>query len=421
MGLASCGWEEGDFILTRFSVQVFAWSIVPRKLLAPVDVQASALAAFADFLERLPDPAPAYAEICRSDETLRLLREWDEDPAAATEHLEELMKASGLDPPDTDLLDWGEVMGPLETQVRIDAGIALERAIEAGTVTAGDESAAAGVTDRLLLSPIGPMTRLYAVETERIEAWAEQGSWDGPVRKRLLDRVMPLVLMPPPIDDAVAAEGLEPLSWVLGRAEEGIKLTATGALSRAFVREAADRYEGWYEQELFGPPHREDDVVPLAEIDELLRAERLVRRRSGVLRASKRGRELATEPAELLRVLSVRALAGRTFEACGAELAAAILLSGGELAFGEAESDGEVAEALSEMGWQSEDGEAVGAGDARWAVSSFIHSARSLGLAEPVTGETGEAGSRYRFRVTEAGKQALPHALRARAVARRAR
>lgn len=52
---------------------------------------------------------------------------------------------------------------------------------------------------------------------------------------------------------------LEPALWLLEQGNDGIGLTQTGALNRALVREVAERWPSWWEADLFGPPHREDD------------------------------------------------------------------------------------------------------------------------------------------------------------------
>ena len=43
---------------------------------------------------------------------------------------------------------------------------------------------------------------------------------------------------------------------------DGIALTQTGALNRALVREVVELRPEWWDTALFGPPNREDDVVP---------------------------------------------------------------------------------------------------------------------------------------------------------------
>jgi len=116
------------------------------------------------------------------------------------------------------------------------------------------------------------------------------------------------------IDPEAAREALAPTLWLLERANEGIGLTQTGALNRAFVREVAEHWPGWWAAELFGPPHRATDVTPLVELDGLLRALRLIRRRSSRVATTKRGRALQADPPALLQVLVNGLFEGETFD-----------------------------------------------------------------------------------------------------------
>jgi hypothetical protein len=74
-------------------------------------------------------------------------------------------------------------------------------------------------------------------------------------------------------------------------------------LARAVVREAAQRWPGWWHAELFGPPHREADLRVLAALREGLLRSKLMRRRGLKLYATPLGRELATRPALLINKL----------------------------------------------------------------------------------------------------------------------
>jgi Exodeoxyribonuclease V, gamma subunit len=124
-------------------------------------------AALARTLERLVDRAASYAEMCRSDETDELLQAREADDPSAWKRFRDLLGRSGLEPPDTDLLAWGQVMGLEEARVREQVAIALEEA---------------------------------------------------------------------------ARSTLAPVLWLLERADGGVALTETGALNRALVREAVERW-----------------------------------------------------------------------------------------------------------------------------------------------------------------------------------
>ena len=91
--------------------------------------------------------------------------------------------------------------------------------------------------------------------------------------------------------------------WLLEAGLDGLGLTKTHALRRAVVREAAERWPHWWRHELFGPPHRESDLLVLAEVHAALRRLRLMRRRRETLLTTARGRELLADPEALVKLL----------------------------------------------------------------------------------------------------------------------
>ena len=133
-------------------------------------------------------------------------------------------------------------------------------------------------------------------------------------------------------DDRAVREALAPAIWLLERAREGIGLTQTGALNRAFVRETAERFPAWWDPEPFGPPNREAEFVLLREIHDLQRRNRLLRRDGARIVTTRRGNALALDPQALLTTLSA-ALFGdaNDFDAVCAELATALILAGADI------------------------------------------------------------------------------------------
>jgi hypothetical protein len=130
------GWEgEGPLLLRRYDVQLFAWYTLPRKFLASLEHKREAADALARTLERIGGPAASYAEVCRAPETEELLWAWENEDPAAWRWLRELLERSGLEPPDTDLLAWGQVMGFEEACAREQVATALEQAIEDGLLS----------------------------------------------------------------------------------------------------------------------------------------------------------------------------------------------------------------------------------------------------------------------------------------------
>ena len=151
------GWEgDGPLWLRRYDVQLFVWYTLPRKFLASLEHKREAAAALARTLDRLGDRAATYAEVCRSPETDELLHAWEVEDPATWERFRELLDRSGIEPPDTDLLSWGQVMGFEEARVREQVASALEEAIEDGRLSpgsAGFRRRQAEVADAALREP----------------------------------------------------------------------------------------------------------------------------------------------------------------------------------------------------------------------------------------------------------------------------
>ncbi len=437
------GWDgergetEGGLVLRRYDVQVFVWATLPRKFLASLEDKLAGAGALATLLERLGGRAAEYAEVCRAPETGEMIRAWEDEDESAPRRYRDLMDGSGLEPPDTALLAWGFAMGVEEATARDQLATVLEREIEAGRLTPdtpGFRRRQVKVTEEALLAPsdwqeMGPAeddgldadcperenpSRLDAILMERLERWRARGAAFGrEERSAIIDPVAPLIgLEPPALDPEDARAALGPTLWLLGRAEEGIALTQKNALSRAFVREVAERYPHWWDAELFGPPHRETDVTLLSELDDLLRATRLLRRRGRRIFATKRARGLVADPPTLLRVLTVELLAGESFDAACAEFAVALVIDGAAIEYGDGLAE-RVQPAIAADGWRAGD-DPPDVRDVSWAIAYFLRPAEAIGLIE-----RGERTDRRGFgpqRLTPARRPALLAALRARAI-----
>jgi hypothetical protein len=306
------GWEgEGPLWLRRYDVQLFVWYTLPRKFVAPLEHKREAAAALARTLERLGDRATSYAEMCRSDETDELLQAWEADDPSAWKRFRELLGRSGLEPPDTDLLAWGQVMGLEEARVREQVAIALEE----GRLAPGGprfRRRQAQVVNAALLEPWDGgdgRSRLDAVHAERLERWIKHRHTRGSAERRaIIAPVLALVAADAiPVDGEAARSTLAPVLWLLERADGGVALTQTGALNRALVREAVERWPAWWDTELFGPPNREDKISLLHELQGLLRSLRLVRRTGRRIVIPARGRHLREHPVVAARRARQRA------------------------------------------------------------------------------------------------------------------
>ena len=202
-----------------------------------------------------------------------------------------------------------------------------------------------------------------------------------------------------PVDRATA-----PARWLLDAGVEGVALTQTHALSRAVVREAVELWPGWWDAELFGPPHREADVRVLQELRAGLRRLGLVRRRSRRLFSTVRGRELSRNPATLLELLADDLAGGDAFT----EVVAAAVID--SLASGERCSHDDLATASARRarraGWRDEDDRPPTHDGISWVLGEVLCRAEAYGLIER---HPDPAGPKWRhlMALSDGGRQVL--------------
>jgi hypothetical protein len=420
--LAWMGWDgAGPLRLRRYDVQVFAWFLLPRTFVVSLEQRRRAAAMLARTLECLGDRAATYAEVCRSPEAEELLCAWEADDPGAWRRVGELLDRSGIEPPDTDLITWGQAMGVEETRARDEVATALEEAIEDGRLTpgsAGFRRRQAQVADAALLGPWsgGPgFSRFDAVRAERFKRWLERGHALGSAERQvILERVAGVIAADPrPVEREAASAALAAALWLLERAEDGIALTQRGALNRALVRVAAERWPAWWRGEESGPPSGEGDVRPLQELHQMLRGLRLVRRTGRRIVITARGRRLRDDPPALLEALARELLAGQSFRAGCAELVAALMLDGAVIDFSNKVAD-RVWPAIVAEGWHV-DGARPSTLDVWVEIIDFARRAEAIGIVV-------QAGTRSRppsapFVLTDPGRAALAAGLHARALA----
>lgn len=328
--------EDGPTVcVSRYDLQQFLHYTLPRKYLAEVEEHIAVARALGDGLEHLGAPGD-YVDLCRSPETLALIRLWALDEDAASAQFAAFADASGLEPPDVDELAWQPVMGLVEARTRDAATLALERALESG-----DGRPAAEIVRAVLAEPDPDgeqPTRLRAVQAERIDRWARWGSSE---RRGLLESLVGELADAPvpewPADDV--------FDWLLEEARAGLALTERGALSRAVAVEIGRRRPAW----TWGTtPRSEADVEHLRVLHAALRRSGLVRRRGRTLLATKRAGELAPG-ARRVRLLE-SLLGEESFLAAVAELALAALVQGTP------EARDRVSAVIEADGWRSDDG-----------------------------------------------------------------
>jgi hypothetical protein len=322
---AALAWLTGDEGLETISLlrlQEFLWYALPVKWPMSTPGRVGVAKALGRLL--LLAGLDRYAAVCSSAETERIITAYaarhEDGIAAYTEAIE----ASNAAPPDTDLLAWGSVMGPQERAAYDACAAALELAFASGELCAGtrgwrtrradlvnrwltgsaayaegDDSPqtlpASGGTQppRPPLMPPRPLsgtdTWLGRISAERIDAWAHGRPGE---RSRLARALIPRLLEPPALPD----DPLPTLRWLLGHADEGLRLTARHYIAPALVTEAVNTF-GWRDQ-LVGTLRQELDVFPLHTLRAMAQAEMgAVRRSRSNLVLTKTGKLMAADPA----------------------------------------------------------------------------------------------------------------------------
>ncbi len=181
-----------------------------------------------------------------------------------------------------------------------------------------------------------------------------------------------------PEDLAVAATA--PARWLLETAGDGgVPLTQTYALARVVVREAAERWPGWWNAELFGVPHREADMALLEELREGLLRKRLVRRRGSKLLATAKGRKLAGDPIAMLYELALDLGGGDLFTSMVADVVVDALEENAPCTHDELVAP---AHEASQWGWRDPDGNPPSERGVSWVVSDVLCRGEAYGLIE---------------------------------------
>jgi hypothetical protein len=220
--------------VTRYDVQGVCWEALPLLACNPdsaaiIGDRYAAAGVLAELLELLG--YQRYAEICRGSTTRRILSV-AEDADTCDALVREAWTNSGVEPPDTPALTWGEARGPVEQAVHAAGGRLLEDAIDRGAIDLSQDKAddqRVGLMMRILGSPAEgdlPGTWYYQIFDERLASWLTAGG--SALRRELLVRVRPEVehVPGPEVGDAFPA-----LRVLLDACRgDGVRLTASGYL-----------------------------------------------------------------------------------------------------------------------------------------------------------------------------------------------
>lgn len=411
---AALAWLTGDDGLETVSLlrlQEFLWYALPVKW----PMSTAGRLGVAKALGRLFLLAglDRYAGVCASPGTEKIIgayaRGHEEGITAYTEAIERSHAA----PPDTELLAWGSVMGRQERAAYDACAAALELAFASGELTVGARgwrTNRADIVNRWLTcgqvrdDASGTDSWLGRISAERIDAWAQGRPGE---RSRLARVLIPRLLEPPAVPD----DPLPTLAWLLGRADEGLRLTARHYIAPALVTEAVDTF-GWRDQ-LAGTLRQELDVFPLHTLRGMAQSEMgAVRRSRTSLVLTRTGRLMTADPVARWHI-GTAALIGPDdgpqpdFPAAVREAALLIVLTSGPAGYDE------LAGALTDIhgteGWAAGTGTGL-AGAVRTELYTLRHRLWALHLLGA------ERGCGAPLSLTETGVAAAQSALLARAL-----
>lgn len=345
-------------------LQEFLWSALPRKFPQPKWFPV------ADGAARLFDKLglTRYAEVARSDTTRAVLETWGKDENVGFERFLLEHERSGVAPPKTELIEWGEMMAVDELVAFETVSVALEAALVEGGYhpgTSGWQRTAAEITRRTLTEqarPVRPadLRRFRLVDLalgSRVEPWirAAANERHRALREAAAARFMdgPAAIAPEPPPDKLLQQAVAPMAWLLETCRDGARATSAGYLAPELVQEAVGRF-GW---SLFEERARSEvDVLPLRIIHEIATRNRWVLRRSKRIKTTKSAVALLDDPARLWWAVVGTAGQADEYSASISELMAMRLLEGPAQDIGlggPSELALFVAEVIVAQGWRS--------------------------------------------------------------------
>jgi hypothetical protein len=405
---------EGMERIDLASVQRFAWYELPLKWIAPDDLRQHILDVSCDLFDGLD--MPRYADVFRSPATAKIYAAYRESSKDGFKAFRKAHQASGVDPPDLEDFEWGDMMGIEEAVALGNAERALEEAIVTGRMTPGSrgwKTTAAQVTATALDSSHRELlgqTHRTAILTERLGSWLRSAEHHSSQLFALRSQATKRLLAPIPVPPD-AAERLEPVVWMLDWVDRGVMLTQAGYLPTAMVRESWERFE-WNLRWTDRAPKSESELGELGELHSLLRRVGAVRTKGNGLRLTIKGRRMGDDPEFAWRTLAV-GLSDGIWPRAVAEVYTLLLLLDGEQSTDHLQD--RATDILVEAGWSTEDGPPD-----RWAVlrawSSTRWTLEALGGVTPTDGFIARTTG-----LTEFGQATLLEQIRAEATGPRSR
>jgi hypothetical protein len=353
--------DEGLGAISLLRLQEFLWYVLPSQWPVPPQDQIAVASALGRLLELAG--LDRYAQVCASPQTMRIIAAYDETRTDGIAAYTRAVETADSSPPDTDLLAWGSVMGPSERAAYDACAAAVELAVASGELkpgASGWRTRRARLVDRWLTrtEPEPGAGRgdswLSRISSERIDDWVCSAHGE---RSSLARTIVPRLLEPP------TSSELPTLSWLLGRAIDGIQLTTRHYISPAVVDEAVERF-GWQD---LAPGRRRQElaVIPLHTLRALaVREMGAIRRRGGSLILTPAGRVMADDDAVRWHI-GTSALIGADDDPSGAfgvaarEGALLLTLVTGPLSYEELTVG--LTEMLAREGWTRRSGDSLAA------------------------------------------------------------
>ncbi len=336
-------------MLTQERLQRFLWYGLPMKWLTDTDHHRRVAAALGRAFDQLG--LPRYAELCRSDTTAAMLDAYERSDAEGKKAFLKSDAAAGTRPPDIDELQWGSVMGMVESDALSSTAELLELAVAGGDLVPGGRGWKQRQADlvRAHLTTVrielGGRTWLDAIAEERFDTWLS--THRSPTRRRILEPLAATVRTPGELPAGIE-DPIPRLRWLLGELAEGQPLTQTGNLSRAFVQAAAPRF-GW---DFANPPRTEDELYDLHQLRHLAQRLGLARRSGRKLVLTPKGRAALADSELLWRTAARGLLPDHQFAAALGEITLAVLIDRKMHAH---ELDATLTEVVAQVGWRTTD------------------------------------------------------------------
>jgi len=287
--------------VTRYDVQGVCWGALPMLTRRPdsaavIGDRHAAAALLAELLELLG--YQSYAEICRGPTTRDILNA-AEDVDRCTALATTAWRESGIEPPDTPVLAWAQVRGPVEQALHAGAGRILEEAIDGGFVDLGSQDAErqrVNLTMKILASPADnlPGTWFSQVFEERLTSWLTHGG--SQTRRELLVRIRPEVAQPPESSPCNEFPALQTLLEACHG--DGLRLTRNGYLPTALVAELIELMPACADYPATG--RSESSWPPVTALRDLAGELGLVRATATRLRLTPLGRDRVEDPDSLV-------------------------------------------------------------------------------------------------------------------------